>query len=324
MGTGAPDPRGAREVVAAFSEALRTVSRTPEELAAAEHARAAGGKRTRGKANLDDPSPPPPPIRRVPETKFGLAMGPCRILQRGSLQGLDTPDGPEDCDQTLDLARLSSAPTAVFLMEYFIGRYVTSITALEWAVYLTSLTADEYDGMYPLGKPLDQAYLGRPQFRAIHPSRYEPHVGAGTIEEYVMGVRAGQPVDLRRCLLIPGLAGYTNAAQLALSLMGFSRDNGGADPDVNAIEEVMGLARAIPEALRMPGAVWDTLPPVRRCPEPLLTSLPRNRPSPRAPPRQAPEDVEMLPGYQDVVFPLARVGFDAAIGRRVRSAGALA
>jgi hypothetical protein len=155
---------------------------------------------------------------------------------------------------------------------------------MRWAVYLASLTADEYDAYYPMGVAADRAYVGRPRICASHPSRYEPHIGAGSVEEYVMGVLKAQPVDLRQCRLVGGLAGYTNAAQLALSLLGFSRDHGSADgADHNALEEVMGLARAIPEELRISGDAWDALPPVMRGPKPPPLPSPRQTLTPGAP-----------------------------------------
>ena len=45
---------------------------------------------------------------------------------------------------SLCLVRLKRKPTTDFLAQYFIGRYVTSIASMRWAVVLTSLSHAEY------------------------------------------------------------------------------------------------------------------------------------------------------------------------------------
>ena len=306
-GTGAPDPRGAHQVVAAISEALQTAA--PDPRAAGAPSRV---KRTRAKEA--EPPPPAPTPLRFPRDTCGLAVGPCRLLQRGSLAGRDTPDQPEDCGRTLRLARLERTPSRTHLMEYFCGRYVTSITAVRWMMYLTSVTAEGYQDLYPGGARPDLAYLGRPLFFAAHPSRHEPHVGAGSVEEEVTGLRKDQPVDFRQCELVSGLAGFTSVAQLALAMMGFSRDNGNEEP--NAMLEVMGLAKAVPRELRKPGGSWAELDQVP-LPDPPSPSPPHRAPT-RAPAWQAPGSTTMLPGSEGLIIRLARTGFATATGRRAR------
>ena len=145
-GTGAPDPRSAREVVAALSEVLAVDSPAPEETAAS----AVGDRPTRKRSKRGPNHPPDASAHRyvpqvgVTKSRFGLAMGPCRLLQRGSLYGRDTPDQREDCAPSLRLVRLKRKPTTDFLAQYFIGRYVTSIASMRWAVVLTSLSHAEY------------------------------------------------------------------------------------------------------------------------------------------------------------------------------------
>ena len=180
----------------------------------------------------------------VTKSRFGLATGPCRLLQRGSLYGRDTPDQREDCAPSLRLARLKRKPTTDFLAQYFIGRYVTSIASMRWAVVLTSLSHAEYKDHF-LG---DERLSACPQFFACHPSVHEPHVGAGTVEEAAMGCWPQQQTDLRTFPLVAGLkGGYQNVAQLALSLMGFCRDLGPMQSAQR--QELMAIAGAIPSRL---------------------------------------------------------------------------
>jgi len=244
-GTGAPDPRSAREVVAAFTEALADDSPTPEETAAAVPGPGALKRSTRGA----DPKGSVPASLYVPKagltkSRFGLATGPCRLLQRGSLRGRDTPDQPEDCAPSLRLQRLKERPESDFLAQYFIGRYVTSIASMRWAVVLTSLSYKQYESHFLGEERLDAC----PQFFACHPSVHEPHVGTGTAEEAAIGCWTRQRVDLRRLPLVAGLTGgYQNVAQLALSLMGFSRDLGPLRTEQR--HELMVIAGAVPKRL---------------------------------------------------------------------------
>ena len=245
-GTGAPDPRSAREVVAAFSEALVGDSSTPEEVAALADVSRPAAKRAKRRAGS---SAEVPVHRYVPKagatkSRFGLATGPCRLLQRGSLYARDTPDQPEDCAPSLRLARLSAKPTSDILAQYFIGRYVTSIAAMRWAVALTSLSQTEYANHFLD----DERQYACPQFFACHPSIYEPHVGTETAEEAAVGYWTKQTIDLRGLPLVMGLkGGYENVAQLALSLMGFCRDLGPMRAEQR--HELMAIAGAVPARL---------------------------------------------------------------------------
>ena len=115
---------------------------------------------------------------------------------------------------------------------------------MRWAVVLTSLSHCEYQRHFP-PKDHSQNLMCRPQFYACHPSVHEPHVGTGTMEEAPMGCWSKQPDDLRELHLVAGLeGGYTNVAQLALSLMGFGRDLG---PNLTAQRaELLAIAGAVP------------------------------------------------------------------------------
>ena len=116
---------------------------------------------------------------------------------------------------------------------------------MRWAVVLTSLSLVEYDNHFSFE---DSPQGPRPQFFACHPSVHEPHVGTGTAEEVAMGYGAKQPTDLRDLHLVGDLdGGYTNVAQLSLSLMGFCRDFG---PNLAAQRtELLAIAGAVPESL---------------------------------------------------------------------------
>ena len=106
----------------------------------------------------------------------------------------------------------------------------------------------EYESHFP-AEDQSQGNIRRPQFFACHPSVHEPHVGTGTAEEAVMGCWPKQPItDLLELRLVAGLdGGYTNVAQLALSLMGFGRDLG---PNLAAQRaELLAIAGAAPEDL---------------------------------------------------------------------------
>ena len=125
LGTGAPDPRSAREVVAAFSEVTAGDSPTPEETAAmvSQEAAVALPKCSARRVLSKQTKAEPPTARYVPlasdtRSHFGLATGPCRLLQRGSLEGRDTLDQPEDCARSLCLARLTEKPSDDFLIQY--------------------------------------------------------------------------------------------------------------------------------------------------------------------------------------------------------------
>ena len=128
------------------------------------------------------------------------------------------------------------------------------------------------------------------------------------------GLRKDQQVDFRQCELVSGLAGFTSVAQLALAMMGFSRDNGNEEP--NAMLEVVGLAKAVPRELRQPGGAWAELDQVP-LPDPPSPSPP-HRALTRAPAWQAPGSTTMLPGSEGLIIRLARTGFATATGRRAR------